>query len=122
MPPAPEAGKGRPWTHVNGRQVTSVVKPAPSTFAPIGACPRFASGISRTHRKETFVDACNATHYTICNALHYTLRVISSFRHKGLKRYFCGDDRSGIDARHASRLTFRFDSGDAVDIDLEDYH
>lgn len=92
--------------------------------------------------------------------------MIRSFRHKGLRRYFCGDDRSGIDARHVNRLgrildrldacqkpedmnlpglrfhelkgnrkgayavdvsgnlrlTFRFDSGDAVDIDLEDYH
>ena len=92
--------------------------------------------------------------------------MIRSFRHKGLRRYFCDNDRSGIDSRQAARLrrlldrldasdrpedmglpgfglhelkgdrkgtyavdvsgnlrmTFRFDSGDAVDVNLEDYH
>ena len=92
--------------------------------------------------------------------------MIRSFRHKGLRRYFCDADRSGIDARQAGRirrildrldacetpqdmnlpgfgfhelkgsrkgtyavdvsgnlrLTFRFDSGNAIDTDLEDYH
>jgi proteic killer suppression protein len=92
--------------------------------------------------------------------------VIRSFRHKGLRRYFCDDDRSGIGGRQEGRirrlldrldastkpedmnlpgfgfhelkgnrkgtfavdvsgnlrLTFRFDSGDAVDANLEDYH
>jgi toxin HigB-1 len=92
--------------------------------------------------------------------------VIRSFRHKGLSRYFCDDNRSGIDVRQAGRIrrlldrleastkpedmnlpgfgfhelkgnrrgtyavdvsgnvrmTFRFDAGDAVDTNLEDYH
>jgi proteic killer suppression protein len=92
--------------------------------------------------------------------------MIRSFRHKGLKRYFCDDDRSAIDHRKAGRIrrlldrldastrpddmglpgfgfhelkgyrqgtyavdvsgnlriTFRFESGDAFDVNLEDYH
>ena len=92
--------------------------------------------------------------------------MIRSFRHKGLRRFFCEDVRSGVDSRQAGRLrrlldrldasdrpedmglpgfglhelkgnrrgtyavdvsgnlrmTFRFDSGDAVDVNLEDYH
>jgi toxin HigB-1 len=92
--------------------------------------------------------------------------MIRSFRHKGLRRFFGDDDRSGIDSRLSGRLrrlldrleastrpedmnlpgfgfhelkgsrngtyavdvsgnlrlTFRFDAGDAVDANLEDYH
>jgi proteic killer suppression protein len=92
--------------------------------------------------------------------------MIRSFRHKGLRRYFCGDDRGGIDRRQEPRIrrlldrldacagpedmnvpgfgfhelkgsrrgtyavavsgnlriTFGFEAGDAVDVNLEDYH
>lgn len=92
--------------------------------------------------------------------------MIRSFRHKGLRRYFCDDDRSGIDRRQEARIrrlldwldactraedmnlpgfgfhglqgnrrgtyavsvsgnlriTFGFDAGDAIDVNLEDYH
>lgn len=92
--------------------------------------------------------------------------MISSFRHKGLQRFFTKSDRSKIDARQADRIrrlldrldaasrpedmnlpgygfhglsprsggvfavsvsgnwriTFRFVDGNAVDVNLEDYH
>ncbi len=92
--------------------------------------------------------------------------MIRGFRHKGLERYFSKSDRSGIDAKQATRIlrlldrldaatkpedmnlpgyrfhglkgerkgtyaisvsgnwriTFRFEDGDAVDVNSEDYH
>jgi len=39
--------------------------------------------------------------------------VIRSFRHKGLKRYFCDNDRGGIDVRQASRIRRLLDRLDA---------
>ncbi len=92
--------------------------------------------------------------------------MIRSFRHRGLKRYFKGGDRSAIEARHEDRIrrildrldaaaapgdmnlpgfgfhalkgvlrgsysvsvsgnwriTFGFADGDAINVNLEDYH
>lgn len=45
--------------------------------------------------------------------MHYIPLVIRSFRHKGTY---------AVDVSGNLRLTFRFDSGDAIDTDLEDYH
>jgi proteic killer suppression protein len=94
------------------------------------------------------------------------VRVIASFRHKGLKRFFESSDLRGISSQHGARLrrqldvldaarevndmnlpgwklhqlkgfrkgtwavsvsanlriTFRFEAGEAYDVDLEDYH
>jgi proteic killer suppression protein len=101
-----------------------------------------------------------------CNQLRYTPRVIVSFRHKGLKRFFESGDLRGIPAQHGARIrrqpdvldaarevkdlnlsgwkmhqlkgarrgtwvvsvsgnwriTFRFEGGDAYEVELEDYH
>lgn len=42
--------------------------------------------------------------------------MIKNIVHKGLKRYFTQDDRRNW------RITFRFENGDALDVNLEDYH
>lgn len=66
---------------------------------------------------------------------------IRSFRHKGLKRLFEDDDLRGVPAGQARKLAdvlaaldtaeepggnwrvvFRFEKGDASDVDLTDYH
>ena len=39
-----------------------------------------------------------------CNATRYCPAVISSFRHKGLERFFTHGSRAGIRAAHAPRL------------------
>lgn len=66
--------------------------------------------------------------------------MISSFRHRGLERFFTRSDRRGVPTQLAARLrgarrdtyavavsgnwrlTFRFEGKDAVDVDLEGYH
>ena len=51
--------------------------------------------------------------------------MIRSFRHKGLQRYFSKGDRKGSFAVWVSvnwRITFGFDGGEAVNVNLEDYH
>lgn len=92
--------------------------------------------------------------------------MIRTFRHKGLDRFFCKNERRGIDAKQADRrrrildrldgamrpedmnlpglkfhglsgdrkgtysvwvsgnwrITFQFEAGDAVNVNLEDYH
>ena len=36
--------------------------------------------------------------------IEYTLKMIKSFKHKGLERFFTAGNKSGIQARHAKRL------------------
>lgn len=39
--------------------------------------------------------------------------MIKSFKHKGLEKFFCNDNRSGINAKHAPRLGRILDRLDA---------
>ena len=74
--------------------------------------------------------------------------MIVSFRHKGLEDFYYDGTKKGIQPRHAEkladvllhrlqprkdnrwaikvsgnwRITFRFERGDAYDVDYEDYH
>jgi len=65
-------------------------------------------------------------------ATRYNFRMIRSFRHKGVERFFKSGSRAGIQAAHAPRLarqlsaldaaSFAFENGDAVLVDYQDYH
>lgn len=60
--------------------------------------------------------------------------MIGSFKHRGLKRLFEEDDPRklplkgnrkgewGVTVRANWRMTFRFEEGYALDVNLEDYH
>lgn len=68
---------------------------------------------------------CHPAHYNACHAEHDRRTVIRSFRHRGLERYFTKSERKGVYSVWMSgnwRITFEFEAGDAVRVNLEDYH
>lgn len=50
----------------------------------------------------------------VCGATRYTLRMIRSFRHKGVERFFKSGSRAGIQAAHAPRLARQLSALDAA--------
>jgi len=58
-------------------------------------------------------------------ATRYTFYVIKSFRHKGLQRFYESGSKSGIQARHATRLRLQLAALDTAenvaDIDIPGY-
>jgi proteic killer suppression protein len=53
-----------------------------------------------------------------CGAWRYTLqfRMIRSFRHKGIERFFKSGSRSGVQASHVSRLARQLSALDAAQL------